>query len=225
MTRPKPWKPLLALLLGLGVITVLAGGDLRARVDAGLAWVESQGVWAPVVFILIYALAAVLLVPASLMTLGAGSLFGVVQGSVIASIASTLAAALAFLIARYGAREWVAARFVRHPALGALDAGVAERGWLIVVLTRLSPAFPFGLLNYALGLTRVGFVPYIVASWVTMLPATVLVVYLGTLTREIGHQKSPGEWAVYSGGLMATLAVTVIVTRLAKKALTPPTPL
>src|SRR5690606_28498352 len=112
----------------------------------------------------------VLLIPGSALTLGAGALFGVFWGTVYASTGATLGATCAFLIGRYLARDWVAARIARRPAFVAIDRAVAEEGWKIVGLTRLSPIFPFVLLNYAFGLTRVSLRDYVFASWLGMLP-------------------------------------------------------
>jgi len=114
----------------------------------------------------------------SALTLGAGILFGVLRGSIIVSIAATLGATAAFLIARYVAREWVARKIAAHPKFAAVDQAVASEGWKMVGLIRLSPIFPFSLMNYAFGLTRVSLRDYFFASWIGMLPGTVMYVPL-----------------------------------------------
>jgi uncharacterized membrane protein YdjX (TVP38/TMEM64 family) len=121
-----------------------------------LQWISGLGASAPLVFMPLYVVACVLFVPGSILTLSAGFLFGVVRGSVYVSIAATLGATLAFLIGRYFARQWVAARLANYPKFNAVDEAVAREGWKIVALTRLSPVFPFNLLNYSFGLTRSG---------------------------------------------------------------------
>ena len=168
-----------------------------------------------------YVRATVLLVPGSVLTLGAGAVYGVLYGSLIVSLASTLGATAAFLVGRHLARAAVARRVSGNPRFAALDQAVADEGWKIVVLTRLSPAFPFTFLNYAFGLTRVPLRDYTLASWLGMMPGTVMYVYLGSLADAAGstRQRTPAEWALYAIGLLATIAVTVVVTRLARRAL------
>jgi uncharacterized membrane protein YdjX (TVP38/TMEM64 family) len=214
------WK----LILALVGIVALAGAikylRLQNLLEQALDWVQGLGVWAPLIFVGLYALASVCLVPGSVLTLGAGAVFGVVWGSVYASVGATLGATAAFLVGRYLARDWVARQIDRKPAFAALDKAIAEDGWKIVGLTRLSPVFPFVLLNYAFGLTRVSLRDYVLASWIGMMPGTLMYVYLGSLAQVIGQrERPPAEWALYGIGLVATIAVTVLVTRLAKRAL------
>jgi uncharacterized membrane protein YdjX (TVP38/TMEM64 family) len=190
-----------------------------------LQWISGLGSTAPLVFIPLYIVACVLFIPGSVLTLSAGLLFGVVRGSMYVSVAATLGATLAFLIGRYVARQWVAARLAKYPKFKAVDEAVAREGWKIVALTRLSPVFPFNLLNYAFGLTNVGVRDYVVASWAGTLPGTILYVYLGSLagdltrvaTGETAH--TPAEWTLYAIGLLATVTVTVYVTRVSNRAL------
>ncbi len=186
-----------------------------------LEWIDGLGSWGPVLFILIYIVATVLLVPGSALTFGAGALFGVVRGSLYVSLASTIGATCAFLIGRHLAREAVARRIEHDPKFSAMDQAVADGGWKIVGLTRLSPLFPFTLLNYAFGITRVSLRDYVWASWLGMMPGTVMYVYLGSLAQAAASQRTrtPAEWTLYAVGLLATVAVTVFITRLARKAL------
>lgn len=189
-----------------------------------LAWVGGLGPLAPIVFVAAYIAATVLFVPGAILTIGAGFLFGVVIGSICVSIASTVGATLAFLIGRHLARERVAHWVEANPTFKAIDAAVGSAGWKIVGLTRLSPIFPFNLLNYAFGLTRVSLRDYLLASWVGMLPGTVLYVYIGSLTRDVtglggGHASSPASWALDAAGFVATVAVAVYAARIARKAL------
>lgn len=190
-----------------------------------LGWVAHLGSWGPIIFIAVYILACVLLLPGSILTLGAGVLFGVAKGSIIASISATLGAICAFLVGRYLARDWVSRRIQGYPKFMALDEAVAEEGWKIVCLTRLSPVFPFNLLNYAYGITKVSLRDYFLASWLGMMPGTVMYVYIGSLAGDLamlgttGRSRLPVEWFFYTVGFIATIVVTVYVTRLAQTAL------
>jgi len=206
---------------GLLIAGAFLFGDPQAWLNAAIAAVERLGPWGPVVFALAYVAAALLLVPGSALTLSAGTLFGVAAGTAVVSAASTAAAALAFLIGRFLAREAVAGKIAGNESFAALDRAMGRDGWKIVALARLSPVFPFTLLNYAFGLTRVQFTHYVLASWLSMLPGTVLYVYLGSLARAGARsgEKTPLEWTMYAVGLLATLAVTVFITKAAKKAM------
>ena len=220
-------KALIVAVIIIGLFAAFRYSDLPSRLRDVLAWVENLGWLGVGAYILIYIAACVFLLPGSVLTLGAGVVFGVVKGSVIVSIASTLGATIAFLIGRYIARGWVVRQIEKRPFFRAIDEAISAEGWKIVLLTRLSPAFPFTLLNYALGLTRVKLKDYVLASWIGMLPGTVMYVYIGSLAGTLasiggsvdGRQRSIGEWALYGIGLLATLIVTVYVTRIAKRAL------
>ncbi len=186
------------------------------------SWIGGLGVWGPVVLAAIYVVATVLFVPGTILTLAAGAIFGLGIGTVTVSVGSTVGASLAFLIARYGARDKVASMAQHNRHFGAIDQAIDEGGWKIVALLRLSPAIPFNLQNYLYGLTPVAFWPYVVASWIAMLPGTFLYVYIGHVTGAAiagDRERSPLEWAMLIVGLLATIAVTVYVTRLAKRKL------
>jgi len=214
------WRRAAILVVVVGaLVALLALVDVRALLNTTLEAVASVGPWGPVLFVLVYVLATILFLPGSVLTLGAGAVFGVVWGSLYVSIASTLGATAAFLVGRYLARGWVAKKLDGQDAFAAIDRAVADEGWKIVGLTRLSPVFPFSLLNYAFGLTRVTLRDYVLASWLGMMPGTVMYVYIGSVARAAGEKKTPAEWALYGSGLVATLAVTVFVTRLARRAL------
>jgi len=188
-------------------------------------WVDGLGVWGPVVFILGYAVAAVAFIPGSLLTLAAGILFGLAKGTVYTLIGATLGASLAFLVARYVARGRIERRIEGNARFAAIDRAVGREGFKIVALLRLSPIFPFNVLNYALGLTKVPFLQYAAAS-VAMLPGTLLYVYYGKALGSLaalagGKQAERGSefWIFLGVGLAATILVTTYVTRLAGKAL------
>ncbi len=228
-TRNKWWSILgrafLVALLLMGLLVAARYLGAQELLKSALDWVAGLGAWGVVVFIALYVLATVLFLPGSILTLGAGVLFGVVKGSVIVSVAATLGAVSAFLVGRYLARDWVAARIAGNPRFVAVDQAVAREGWKIVGLTRLSPVFPFNLLNYAFGLTSVSLRDYFWATWIGMIPGGVMYVYLGSLAGDLallgaeGHSRSGVEWGLYLLGLVATVTVTVYVTRLARAAL------
>lgn len=183
-------------------------------------WISSLGVWGPVVLTLTYIVATVLLVPGTILTLVAGAVYGLGTGMVIVSVGSTIGAALCFLIARYAARERVAHWAERYPLFAAIDSAIGEGGWKIVALLRLSPAIPFNVQNYLYGLTPVRFWPYVIASWIAMLPGTFLYVYLGHITgAALGDQRdrTPAEWVFLAVGLAATVIVSVYIARLARR--------
>lgn len=214
------------------VVTLVAGLVVAARQPAvqnllreALTGIAKLGFPGYVYFVLLYILACILFLPGTILTLGAGFVFGVVKGAVAVSIGATLGATCAFLVGRYLARDWVAGRIAGNERFRAVDEAVGREGWKIVLLTRLSPVFPFNLLNYAFGLTSVALKHYFLASWVGMIPGTILYVYLGSLAGDLAtlgvgqRQRSAGEWALYGIGFVATIAVTFLVTRLARRAL------
>jgi uncharacterized membrane protein YdjX (TVP38/TMEM64 family) len=215
----RKWAIIIATAAGLALVFMFF--DVRGMLRGSLEAIARLGPWGPALFVLVYVLATVLLIPGSALTLGAGAVFGVGWGSLYVSIASTLGATVAFLVGRYLARDWVAKKIEGNANFAAIDRAVADEGWKIVGLTRLSPVFPFTLLNYAFGLTRVKLSDYINASWIGMMPGTVMYVYLGSLARvgAAGDKKSPAELALYGVGLVATLATTVFITRLARRTL------
>jgi uncharacterized membrane protein YdjX (TVP38/TMEM64 family) len=191
-----------------------------------LEWVASLGTMGAIAFMVIYILATIAFVPGLLLTLGAGLLFGVVWGSIYVFFASTAGAILAFWIGRYLLRDWVAKKIAGNAKFQAIDTAVGRSGFKIVLLTRLSPAFPFNLLNYAYGITKVSLRDY---SWgsIGMIPGTILYVYIGSLASSIatlGTSTKAGDPKIQLAaqilGLIATIVVTVYITRLAQKALT-----
>ncbi len=213
---------LLALVALLAAFRFLPIQELLRR---SLDWVAGLGPAGVAAFVVIYVLACVFMLPGSVLGLGAGAIYGVVKGAAIVSVASTLGATAAFLVGRHLARERVARMIAGNERFRAIDEAVGREGWKIVGLTRLSPVFPFNLLNYGYGLTAVRLRDYFFASWAGMFPGTVLYVYLGSLAGSLasldgsGGGRSPGQWALYGVGLLATIAVTVFVTRIARAAL------
>lgn len=191
-----------------------------------LQWIDGLGAGGALAFIALYTLATVLFLPGSVLTLGAGVVFGVLQGFLYVFIGASLGATAAFLVSRYLARDWVARKLATTPKFKAIDAAIGREGFKIVLLTRLSPVFPFNVLNYALGITGVTLKNYLL-GFIGMIPGTLLYVYLGSLAGSLallGSATQPTnptvQWAVRILGFVATVAVTIYVTRIAQKALT-----
>lgn len=214
-----------ATLIIIKQLGILDAFSITETLQSLLQWIQDLGTIGYLIFTLIYILSAVFLIPASILTLGGGAIFGVVTGSILVSFASILGAILAFLIGRYFARGWVSNQIEKYPRFQVVDEAVAKEGWKIVGLTRLSPVFPFVILNYAFGITQVSLKDYIIASWIGMLPGTIMYVYIGSLVGNIatlgteGREKTSLEWALYGVGLIATVLVTVYVTKVSQNAL------
>jgi uncharacterized membrane protein YdjX (TVP38/TMEM64 family) len=220
-------RPLLKVVAGaMGLVALVVLGRVTGEYIQPFAqWVDGLGFWGPAVFVLGYVIAVVAFVPASLLTLGAGAIFGIAHGVIYVFAAATVGSCLAFLVSRYLARSSVEKMLAGKPKFSAIDRAVEAEGLKIVFLLRLTPAVPFNLLNYALGLTRVRFADYGIAS-VGMLPGTLLYVYTGKLAGDVaavaGNPTVARGWGYYSVlalGLVATLAVTMVVTRSARRAL------
>jgi uncharacterized membrane protein YdjX (TVP38/TMEM64 family) len=225
--RPERRIPWSRVLLALGAVAaLLALGRLAGGfVPAFQRWVEGLGALGPVAFILGYALAVVAFVPGSALTLASGAIFGVGEGTLLVFVAALLGSTAAFLLARHGLRGWVEKRIAGDERFAAIDRAIGNEGRKIVFLLRLSPIFPFVLLNYGLGLTRVRLADYVIAG-VGMLPGTLLYVYLGDAAGRAvaaaggaAPARSPAEWALFAVGLAATIVVTTLVTRIARRAL------
>ncbi|HVM97637.1 MAG TPA: TVP38/TMEM64 family protein [Candidatus Acidoferrales bacterium] len=222
--RRKQWMRVAGILAAAAGL-ILLGRKAGAYVPQFAEWVDGLGVWGPIVFVLGYAAATVAFVPGSLLTLAAGAIFGLAKGVIYVFIAAMLGSAAAFLVSRYFARQAIEQRVAANPRFAAIDRAVGDQGRKIVFLLRLSPVFPFNLLNYGLGLTRVGFGDYLLAS-IGMLPGTFLFVYYGKLAGDVAAlagggspEKGAGYYVVLSLGLAATVAVTAFVTRIARRAL------
>ncbi|MDP3937746.1 MAG: TVP38/TMEM64 family protein [Deltaproteobacteria bacterium] len=215
------------IVIGLAALAGLIyfGREAGAYVPRFAAWVDGLGFWGPVVFIAGYAAAVVGFAPGSVLTLAAGAIFGILEGTVYVFIAATLGATGAFLVSRYLARSAIERKLAGDRRFAAIDDAVGAQGRRIVFLLRLSPVFPFNLLNYALGLTKVRLADYALASF-GMIPGTLLYVYYGKLAGDVAAlaggaatERGAEYYAVLGIGLVATLAVTIFVTRLARKAL------
>ncbi len=214
----RPWlKP---VLLGLALAAMLGTAKvfgLGARLDDLRTWILEMGAWGPVVFIALYAIAVVAAVPASVLTIAAGAMFGSVLGVFSVSVASTLGATLAFGVARWFARDSVASWLGQNERFLALDRMTAEHGAIVVAITRLVPIFPFTFLNYGFGLTGVRFRTYVLWSWLCMLPGTILyVVGADAVTKGLAEGRVP--WLLVGVVVAVAFGLTMIVRR-ARRAL------
>lgn len=209
-----------AILMRLGLLVLLVAAialavSYRAAfgTEALEAWMQRFGLAGPLVFMAIYALGTVLFLPGSVLTLAGGTLFGPVWGTLYSLTGATAGAALAFLIARYIASAWVQRRAGGRAR--QLMQGVEKEGWRFVAFVRLVPLFPFNLLNYALGLTRISLTQYIVASYLFMLPGALAYTYLGFAGREaIGGGEDLIQKALLA---LALLSVVAFLPRLMKR--------
>ena len=217
-------RVLLVLVLAAVIIAVFVL-PVKDWLVKALEWTQGLGIWGPVFVIGFYIAACILFLPGSVLTLGAGFIFKVLVGTITVSAGSTLGACAAFLIGRTIGREWIAGKIAGNQKFVAIDNAVGVQGFKIVLLIRLSPVFPFNLLNYAFGLTKVSFWKYALASWIGMIPGTVMYVYLGAGLRsltDVAAGKTEGGAAgriFFWFGMAATVAVTLFVTHLARKAL------
>jgi uncharacterized membrane protein YdjX (TVP38/TMEM64 family) len=219
----KYWR-WIALGLGLVLLTVAVSFlPVASWVETLTDWIRQLGIAGAFIFIGVYALAAVLFLPGAIFTIAAGLVYGIVGGTAVAEVGATLGAALAFLVARYVVRQRIEQLAQKNKKFGAIDEAIGEQGWKIVGLLRLSPLIPFNVSNYFYGITSIGFWPYLLASAVGILPGTLLYAYLGAIGQaglaggKKGH--SPLEWTFLGFGLLATIVVTVFVSRVAQQAL------
>lgn len=217
----------------LGVVVVIGALFLLRRwiplqryLRQLLKWTEEAGPVGAVVLGVVYVVGALVLFPGSVLTMGAGFLYGLFWGTVTVSIASTTAALCAFLIGRTVGRDWVAERIRGNKKFSAVDEAVGRQGFKIVFLIRLSPVFPYTLQNYAFGLTDIAFWKYALATWIGMIPGTVMYVYFGKAANDIaeimaGEATLSGAQKIFSAvGLLVTVGVVVFVTKVAKNAIT-----
>ena len=201
------WLMLLLVAVGIGAVIVY-----RDQLDASAlqAWIENAGAAAPLLFMLVYIIGTIFFFPGSVLTLLGGALFGPVAGTFYNLTAATIGAMLSFMVARFLAADWVANK--TGGRLKQLINGVENEGWRFVAFVRLVPLFPFNILNYALGLTRISFTQYSVATYICMLPGAIAYTYLGYIGREAA---TGGEDLVKKAMLaFALLAVVSFLPRI-----------
>lgn len=223
--------PMLGLALAL-VLTLLGltfGGSVAKFFAPLLSWINHSGPFRSLLFTLLYVVVTLLFLPASLLSLAAGACFGLWQGMLQVVVAATLAANLAFGIGRYWARQRLTQLLADHPNFRAIDRAMGQAGWRLVTLIRLSPLFPFSLLNYALGLTPISLRDNLMGL-IGILPGAFLYVYIGSLLGDlsgfsegipisIAPEAEILGWWVRGVGLVATVAVTLFLTHMARQAL------
>ena len=207
------------------VVLLLLGRQLGWLLPQFAEWVDGLGFWGPAVFIAGYVVTTIAFIPGAWMTLAAGVVFGLPWAIVYVLSGATLGSAVAFLISRHLVREAIASRIAGNQRFAAIDRAVRAQGFKMVLLMRMSPVFPYNLLNYSLGLTNVRFSDYVLAS-IGMLPGTLLYVYYGVLAGDVARlaggnavERGPGYYAVLVLGLLATIAVSALVTHAARRAL------
>lgn len=217
---------IIAALMGASFIWPVA-----EWMQALIVWVRASGMWGAAAFAAIYVATAVLLMPASILTLGAGFVYGPYWGTLLVSPVSVLAAFVAFSLARGKLRPWVMAKVGGNKNFAAVDGAVGDQGFKIVMLLRLSPLFPYNFLNYMLGLTGVKAKSYVLASFIGMLPATFLYTYLGSLVPSVTELASAPKqgadaaqnifmWVGFAVTVMVTTYVTIISRRALKATMT-----
>ncbi|HBG27930.1 MAG TPA: hypothetical protein DDX75_12650 [Phycisphaerales bacterium] len=221
----KNYKIVVFIIIVFIFIFLLIFLPIRQWLQSLLEWSHGLGWLGAVIVIMIYIISCIAFLPGSILTLGAGFIFGVIRGTIVVSIGSTLGACAAFLIGRTIGRDWVAEKISRNEKFAAIDNAVGRQGFKIVLLTRLSPVFPFNLLNYAYGLTKVPFYKYALASWIGMIPGTIMYVYFGAGLQNLASAATGRVETAIAGriffwlGMAAAVAVTIFVTHIARKSL------
>ncbi|MFK8051895.1 MAG: TVP38/TMEM64 family protein [Woeseiaceae bacterium] len=217
------------ILLLVGAIALLAVGATQFPIAEWLtslvSWIDANKQTAWLVFIGVYVAATVLMLPGSILTLAAGYVFGVIYGTALVSVSSVIGATAAFLIGRSLGRGWVKEKIGADARLTAIDSATEERGFLVMLLLRLSPIFPFNVMNYLMSLTGMSLKNFFFGSWIGMFPGTLLYVYIGSglsdLTAILAGEYEAGPYGkvFFFGGLIATAVVTVLIARFAAKTL------
>ncbi len=223
MTEGTKKLALISAIIAAAVLAVsMSWLPLGQHLQAFAGTVRTSGVWGPIVLGAAHALATLLFIPAWPLTLLAGFLFGLVRGTLIVSLASAMSASVAFWLGQTVVRKW--AQHKLSSRVQAIDTAVNRQGFKIVLLIRLSPIFPSAFTNYAMSLTTIRFRDFLIASWIGMLPGIFVYVYFGSTARDVAEIASGGylhgskQNVLLLVGLLATLAVTTIVTRVARAA-------
>jgi uncharacterized membrane protein YdjX (TVP38/TMEM64 family) len=220
-----PWMIAASTLFVAGVLGILIYFDAQQQALLLLQWLDTMGIWALSLFTLIMALVVILLLPGVMFTVGAGFVFGVVEGSICVVLGTTLGSTIAFLLARYllgsSARQYV----LSHTKLKLFSEELTPHGWKIVMLSRLVPFFPFKLSNYFFGLTPFSLRGFVGGTMIGIIPFSVHNVYLGSIASDITTlgvrplDRTPIEWALYIVGFLAVLSIALYLNRLARRAL------
>lgn len=214
------WIALASVLVALSAAAAFL--PIKDWVKSFSDWVQKLGALGVIVFVAVYAIATVAFLPGWIFTVAAGLIYGVIGGTAVALSGAVIGSSLAFLCGRYLVRKRVEAVTKGNKKFKAIDEAIGKQGWKIIGLLRLSPLIPFNLSNYFYGVTAIKFLPYVIASAVGMLPGTLLYAYLGGAGKaglSGGSGQSPLKYVFLGVGLLATIAVTIIVSRVANKAL------
>ncbi len=210
-TPPTHWlKPVILILIIVSLFIIMNLYGFGQDIEKLQSWIQSLGIWGPVAFFIIYLGAVIATIPGTIFGVIAGGLFGSLMGVILISISSTIGASICFLIARYFARDTIASWLSKNKTMKRLDELTEEQGMMIVGLTRLIPLFPFTLLNYGFGLTKVSFKTYVFWSWLCMLPGTILVV-VGTDVLTQGLTQGRISWELLGVFLITCIALGLIV--------------
>jgi uncharacterized membrane protein YdjX (TVP38/TMEM64 family) len=221
MRKYSKWIVVLLVVIVLSALSAVL--PVKEWIRSFIEWVQQLGTIGIVIFILAYALATVLFLPGWIFTVSAGLIYGIVGGTLVALTGAVIGATLAFLVARYLLRKNIEELTGRNPRFKEIDRAIGQNGWKIVGLLRLSPLIPFNLSNYFYGITSIPLGAYVVVSAICMIPGTLLYAYLGALGQAgvSGGKGAQSMWqyVLLGVGLVATVAVTVLVSRIARKAL------
>ncbi|MGD0383107.1 MAG: TVP38/TMEM64 family protein [Thermoguttaceae bacterium] len=224
-------KPAATLRIGFAAVllaAIVAGLiflPVQQPLERFLEWIEGLGSWGLVLFVLFYVVVCLLFLPGSMLTLAGGFMFGLTKGIAAASLGSTLGATAAFAIGRLIGRGWLEQRLSIHPRFLAIDRAIGSQGFKIVLLTRLCSLFPYDLMSYAFGLTKVSPGKYVLATWLGRLPEIVVWSYLGSNAKSLADlaagkiQSGIGEQILLWLGLAAIAAVAVIAMEIARRVL------
>jgi len=205
-------------LVPLGLIAIFVAWTLLPVdewIQSMSEWVKGLGAWGVIIFGLIYVLGTVLLAPGAPLSIAAGLIFKW-WGFPIVIVSATIGATLAFIVGRYIARRRVEQAIEQRPKFKAVDRAVADEGWKIVGMVRLSPLVPFNLQNYFFGTTNVGLLPYVIATAIGIMPGGAVFVYLGSIGAASGGQGGALKWTLLGAGLVTTIVVTWFVSRRAQ---------
>jgi uncharacterized membrane protein YdjX (TVP38/TMEM64 family) len=221
MKKSLNWIVAALVVITLSILTVVL--PVKEWIREFIGWVQQLGPAGVVVFIIAYALATVLFLPGWIFTVSAGLIYGIVAGTAIALTGAVIGASLSFLVARYLLRQNIEELTKKNPRFRAIDEAIGKNGWKIVGLLRLSPLIPFNLSNYFYGITGISFGAYVLVSAIGMIPGTLMYAYLGAIGQASvsGGTAAHSKWqyVLLAIGLVATIAVTVLVGRIAKNAL------
>ena len=220
-----PWLIVGGLALVSALLAVLVAVDVHTELVALLRWIDRQGIWAAVIFILVMALVVILLLPGIFFTTGAGFVFGLVEGTMYVVVGSTIGAAVAFLLARYFLGDNARSYILSHQKLHAFSREALRHDFKVVLLTRLIPFFPGKLSNYVFGLTEFRFIHYTAATFIGFIPFSLHNVYLGSIAADLAtiaageFQRTPLQWFFYGLGFVATLVAVIFFNHLARRSL------